>query len=184
MKSPGTLVGPDDHVVVPRKSEMTDWEVELAVVIGKRAKYIESPDVALSYVAGYAISNDVSEREFQLLRGGQWDKGKNCETFNPMGPWVLSADEVSDPQTIDLRLSVNGVLLQNDSTKNMIFPVAYLLWYISQFMVLEPGDIVNTGTPAGVSLGHDDVSFVRPGDVMELEGTGLGRQRQVAVAAE
>lgn len=184
MKSPGTLVGPNDHVVIPRKSEMTDWEVELAVIIGKRARYIASPDEALTYVAGYAISNDVSEREFQLLRGGQWDKGKNCETFNPLGPWVLSADEVEDPQNIDLRLSVNGVLLQNDSTKNMIFPVAYVLWYISQFMVLEPGDIVNTGTPAGVSLGHDDVPYVRPGDVMELEGTGLGNQRQVAVVAD
>ncbi len=178
MKSPGTLVGPNDTVLIPRKSTKTDWEVELAVVVGRQARYITSPSDALSYVAGYAISNDVSEREFQLERGGQWDKGKNCETFNPLGPWLVTADEITDPQDFDLQLSVNGVLRQSDSTANMIFSVAHVIWYISQFMVLEPGDIINTGTPAGVSLGHDDVAYLKSGDVMELEVRGLGRQRQ------
>jgi 2-keto-4-pentenoate hydratase/2-oxohepta-3-ene-1,7-dioic acid hydratase in catechol pathway len=179
MKSPGTLVGPHDTVLIPRGSTKTDWEVELAVVIGKRASYLGSPSEALSYVAGYAISNDVSEREFQLERGGQWDKGKSCDTFNPLGPWLVSADEVPDPQGLEMKLSVNGVLRQHDSTQSMIFGVEYVVWYISQFMVLEPGDVINTGTPAGVSLGHDDVPFLRPGDVMELELLGLGSQRQV-----
>jgi 2-keto-4-pentenoate hydratase/2-oxohepta-3-ene-1,7-dioic acid hydratase in catechol pathway len=183
MKSPGTLVGPNDTVLIPRKSHKTDWEIELAVVVGRRARYIESPEDALAHVAGYAISNDVSEREFQLERGGQWDKGKNCETFNPLGPWLVTADDVTNPQGIDLRLSVNGILRQNDSTANMIFDVAHILWYVSQFMVLEPGDIVNTGTPAGVSLGHDDVAYLKPGDVMELEASGLGRQRQSVTQA-
>lgn len=178
MKSPGTLVGPNDTVLIPRKSTKTDWEVELAVVVGRQARYIVSPEDALSYVAGYAISNDVSEREFQLERGGQWDKGKNCETFNPFGPWLVTADEIENPQNLDLHLLVNGVLRQSDSTANMIFSVAHILWYISQFMVLEPGDIVNTGTPAGVSLGHDDVAYLKPGDVMELGVRGLGSQRQ------
>jgi len=179
MKSPGTLVGPHDTVLIPRGSTKTDWEVELAVVMGKRASYLGSPSEALSYVAGYAISNDVSEREFQLERGGQWDKGKSCDTFNPLGPWLVSADEVPDPQSLEMKLSVNGVLRQHDSTKSMIFGVEYVIWYISQFMVLEPGDVINTGTPAGVSLGHDDVPYLRPGDVMELELLGLGSQRQV-----
>jgi 2-keto-4-pentenoate hydratase/2-oxohepta-3-ene-1,7-dioic acid hydratase in catechol pathway len=179
MKSPGTLVGPNDTVLIPKSSTKTDWEVELAVVIGKRASYLSSPSEALSYVAGYAISNDVSEREFQLERGGQWDKGKSCDTFNPLGPWLVSADEVPDPQELEMSLSVNGVQRQHDSTKSMIFSVDYVLWYISQFMVLEAGDVVNTGTPAGVSLGHDDVAYLKSGDVMELEVSGLGRQRQV-----
>jgi 2-keto-4-pentenoate hydratase/2-oxohepta-3-ene-1,7-dioic acid hydratase in catechol pathway len=179
MKSPGTLVGPNDTVLVPRKSTKTDWEVELAVVIGTRASYLSSPREALSYVAGYAISNDVSEREFQLERGGQWDKGKSCDTFNPMGPWLVSAEEIPNPQELEMSLSVNGVLRQHDSTKSMIFSVEYVIWYISQFMVLEPGDIINSGTPAGVALGHDDVAYLTSGDVMELSITGLGEQRQV-----
>ncbi|MFZ1063229.1 MAG: fumarylacetoacetate hydrolase family protein [Acidimicrobiales bacterium] len=183
MKSPGTLVGPNDTVLVPRRSSKTDWEVELAVVVGRRARYIESPDDALSYVAGYAISNDVSEREFQLERGGQWDKGKNCETFNPFGPWLVTADEIVNPQDLDLQLSVNGVLRQSDSTANMIFSVAHILWYISQFMVLEPGEIVNTGTTAGVSLGHDDVAYLKAGDYMELSIRSLGSQRQAVEQA-
>jgi len=179
MKSPGTLVGPNDTVLIPRASTKTDWEVELAVVVGKRASYLDSPGDALSYVAGYAVSNDVSEREFQLERGGQWDKGKSCDTFNPLGPWLVTANEVPDPQALEMKLSVNGVLRQHDSTKSMVFSVEYVLWYISQFMVLEPGDVINTGTPAGVSLGHDDVPYLQPGDVMELEVSGLGTQRQV-----
>ncbi len=179
MKSPGTLIGPDDQVLIPRASTKTDWEVELGVVIAKRASYLESPDESLSYVAGYALSNDVSEREFQLERGGQWDKGKSCDTFNPFGPWLVSADEITNPQDLELKLSINGALRQHDTTKSMIFGIAHVIWYISQFMVLEPGDIINTGTPAGVSLGHDDVAYLKPGDVMELEGQGLGKQRQV-----
>ncbi len=179
MKSPGTLVGPDDTVLIPRASTKTDWEVELAVVLGQRVSYLDSPEDALSYVAGYAISNDVSEREFQLERGGQWDKGKSCATFNPMGPWLVTADEVINPQNLEMKLSVNGVQRQLDSTKSMIFGIAHVVWYLSQFMVLEPGDVINTGTPAGVALGHADVPFLTSGDVMDLEIAGLGRQRQV-----
>jgi len=178
LKVPGTLVGPNDDVLIPRGSTKTDWEVELAVVIARRAHYLASVDEGLDYVAGYSISNDVSERSFQLERGGTWDKGKGCATFNPFGPWLLTADEVPDPQNIGLRLRVNGVERQNGTTANMIFSVAHLIWYISQFMVLEAGDIINTGTPAGVSQGHDHVSFLAPGDVMELDGDGLGTQRQ------
>ena len=183
MKSPGTLVGPNDTVLIPKRSTKTDWEVELAVVVGTRASYLDSPSDAPSYVAGYAISNDVSEREFQLERGGQWDKGKSCDTFNPLGPWLVTADELLDPQDLEMTLSVNGVSRQHDSTKSTIFSINYVLWYISQFMVLEPGDVINTGTPAGVSLGHDDVAYLRPGDVMELDVAGLGRQRQNVASA-
>jgi 2-keto-4-pentenoate hydratase/2-oxohepta-3-ene-1,7-dioic acid hydratase in catechol pathway len=183
LKVPGTLVGPNDDVLIPRKSRKTDWEVELAVIIGRRAQYLDSLDGALQYVAGYSISNDVSERSFQLERGGTWDKGKGCATFNPLGPWLLTADEVADPQSIGLRLSVNGVERQNGTTRSMVFSVEYLIWYISQFMVLEAGDIINTGTPAGVSQGNEDVNFLVPGDVMELEADGLGAQRQILRSA-
>jgi 2-keto-4-pentenoate hydratase/2-oxohepta-3-ene-1,7-dioic acid hydratase in catechol pathway len=183
LKVPGTLIGPNDDVLIPRKSTKTDWEIELAVIIGRRAHYLASADDALEYVAGYSISNDVSERSFQLERGGTWDKGKGCATFNPCGPWLLTADEVPDPQNIGLRLSVNGVERQNGTTANMVFSVQYLVWYISQFMVLEAGDIINTGTPAGVSQGHDQIDFLAPGDVMELEADGLGTQRQVLQSA-
>lgn len=179
MKATDTMIGPDDEVLVPRGSVQTDWEVELAVVIGRTARYVESHEDALACVAGYAISHDVSEREFQLERGGTWDKGKSCETFNPFGPWLLTADEVPDPQALDLRLSVNGVLRQNGTTRNMIFPVAEIIRYVSQFMVLYPGDVINTGTPAGVALGEPDPKpYLQPGDVVELEIDGLGRQRQ------
>jgi 2-keto-4-pentenoate hydratase/2-oxohepta-3-ene-1,7-dioic acid hydratase in catechol pathway len=178
-KAPNTVIGPDDEVLVPRKSVKTDWEVELAVIIGRTARYLESHDEALACVAGYAVSNDVSEREFQLERGGQWDKGKSCETFNPLGPWLVTADEVPDPQALGLRLRVNGTVRQDGNTKNMAFGVAEIVRYLSQFMVLEPGDVVNTGTPAGVALGMADPKpYLRAGDVMELEIEGLGRQRQ------
>jgi 2-keto-4-pentenoate hydratase/2-oxohepta-3-ene-1,7-dioic acid hydratase in catechol pathway len=178
-KDPGTVIGPNDRVLVPRKSVKTDWEVELAVVIGKRARYLDSDAQALECVAGYAVANDVSEREFQLERGGQWDKGKSCETFNPLGPWLVTPDEIADPQRLGLRLWVNGQQRQNGDTGNMIFGVAEIIRYISQFMVLEPGDLVNTGTPAGVAHGQPDPKpFLRDGDVMELEVDGLGRQRQ------
>lgn len=183
MKAPNTVVGPYDDVFVPRGSDKTDYEVELAVVIGKEARYLDGPDAAADVIAGYAVSNDVSERTFQLERGGQWVKGKSCETFNPLGPWLVTADEVADPQSLALRLWVNGELRQDGTTKDMIFNAAHLVWYLSQFMVLEPGDVVNTGTPAGVALGRSDTPFLRAGDTVELEIEGLGRQRQTLVQA-
>ncbi|SEM87117.1 fumarylacetoacetate hydrolase family protein [Nonomuraea pusilla] len=178
MKAPDTVIGPYDEVLVPRDSVKTDWEVELAVVIGRRARYLDSREEALDVIAGYAISNDVSEREFQLERGGQWDKGKSCETFNPFGPWLVTADEVGDPQDLALRLWVNGELRQDGRTKDMIFDVAEVVRYLSRFMVLEPGDVINTGTPAGVAMGLPGQPYLRAGDVVELEIEGLGRQRQ------
>ncbi|TYB63367.1 fumarylacetoacetate hydrolase family protein [Nonomuraea sp. PA05] len=178
MKASNTMVGPYDEVLVPRNSVKTDWEVELAVVIGQQARYLGSREEALGVIAGYAISNDVSEREFQLERGGQWDKGKSCETFNPLGPWLVTADEVGDPQNLAMRLWVNGELRQDGDSKNMIFDVAEVVRYLSQFMVLEPGDVINTGTPAGVAMGMSGQPYLRAGDVMELEIEGLGRQRQ------
>ncbi len=178
MKAPNTVVGPYDEVLIPRGSVKTDWEVELAVVIGRTARYLETHEEALAAVAGYAVSNDVSEREFQLERGGQWDKGKSCETFNPLGPWLVTADEVGDPQDLGLRLWVDGEPRQDGTTKNMVFPVAEIVRYLSRFMVLEPGDVINTGTPAGVALGLPGTPYLRAGQVMELEIDGLGRQRQ------
>jgi 2-keto-4-pentenoate hydratase/2-oxohepta-3-ene-1,7-dioic acid hydratase in catechol pathway len=183
MKDPGTVVGPYDTVPIPRGSTKTDWEVELAVVIGRRARYLASPDTALEYVAGYAISNDVSEREFQLEYSSQWDLGKSCEGFNPLGPALVSADDVPDPQSLGLRLHVDGVRRQNGHTKHMIFDVAQLIWYLSQYMVLEPGDLINTGTPASVALGLPDAPYLRAGQVVELEIDGLGSQRQTFTAA-
>jgi 2-keto-4-pentenoate hydratase/2-oxohepta-3-ene-1,7-dioic acid hydratase in catechol pathway len=178
LKAPHTVVGPHDSVIIPPGSRKTDWEIELAVVIGREARYLTSPDAALDHVAGYTISHDVSEREYQLERGGQWDKGKSCETFNPLGPWVVSADEVSDPQKLGLRLWVNEQVRQDGSTVDMVFGVAHLVWYVSQFMVLEPGDVINTGTPAGVALGLPDQPFLQEGDVVRLEIEGLGMQQQ------
>jgi len=183
LKAPDTVIGPYDQVLVPRTSERTDYEVELAVVISQTARYLETPDDAAAAIAGYAISNDVSEREFQLDRGGQWDKGKSCETFNPLGPWLVTADEVPDPQSLGLRLWVNGELRQDGSTADMAFGVHHLVWYISQFLVLRPGDIVNTGTPAGVALGRPGGGYLRPGDTMRLEIDGLGAQQQTLGAA-
>jgi 2-keto-4-pentenoate hydratase/2-oxohepta-3-ene-1,7-dioic acid hydratase in catechol pathway len=183
MKDPGTVVGPQDQVLIPRGSVKTDWEVELAVVIGRRARYLDSEEEARQAVAGYAISNDVSEREFQLEYSGQWDLGKSCESFNPLGPWLVTADEVADPQDLGLALSVNGTERQRSSTKNMIFSVAHIVHYLSQYLVLEPGDVINTGTPAGVALGLPDHPYLRPGDVMELSIDGLGSQRQSLVQA-
>lgn len=178
-KAADTVVGPNDTVLVPRTSEKTDWEIELAVVIGRTARYLESHDEALAHIAGYAVAHDVSEREFQIERGGTWDKGKNCETFNPLGPWLVTRDEVPDPQALSLKLWVNGELKQNGSTADQIFPVAEVVRYVSQFMTLYPGDVINTGTPAGVALGQPDPKpYLRAGDVVELEIEGLGRQRQ------
>ncbi|MFE7232823.1 fumarylacetoacetate hydrolase family protein [Streptomyces sp. NPDC001231] len=179
LKAPDTVVGPNDTVLVPRGAAKTDWEVELAVVIGRTARYLESHEEALAHVAGYAVAHDVSEREFQNERGGTWDKGKNCETFNPFGPWLVTADEVPDPQALPLRLWVNGELKQNGTTADQIFPVAEVVCYVSQFMTLYPGDVINTGTPAGVALGQPEPKpYLRAGDVVELEIEGLGRQRQ------
>jgi 2-keto-4-pentenoate hydratase/2-oxohepta-3-ene-1,7-dioic acid hydratase in catechol pathway len=183
LKTPDTVIGPDDNVLIPRKSTKTDWEVELAVVMGTEARYLDSPDDAPACIAGYAISNDVSEREFQLERGGQWDKGKNCETFNPLGPWMTTADEIDDPQALGLRLWVNGQLRQDGHTKNMIFGVNHLVWYLSQFLVLRPGDVINTGTPHGVALGLPDHPYLRAGDTVDVEIDGLGRQHQSFGAA-
>lgn len=179
MKDPSTLVGPFDRVLVPRLSVKTDWEVELGIVIGATARYLDSEEEALRCIAGYAVSHDVSEREFQIERGGQWDKGKSCETFNPFGPALVPADLVPDPQALGLRLWVNGELKQNGTTADMIFGVAHTVHYLSQFMVLQPGDVINTGTPAGVALGAPDPKpYLRAGDVVELEIDGLGRARQ------
>ena len=179
MKAPDCVVGPDDDVLVPRGSVKTDYEVELGVVIGRTARYVESDADALACVGGYVISHDVSEREFQLERTGTWDKGKSCETFNPVGPHLVTADEIADPQDLGLRLWVNGELRQDSSTSNMVFGVAELIRTISQYMVLRPGDLVNTGTPAGVALGQPDPKpYLRAGDVVELEIDRLGRQRQ------
>jgi len=183
MKGPDTVIGPNDTVLIPRKSTKTDWEVELAVIMGSEARYLDGPTDAWSVIGGYAIANDVSEREFQLERGGQWDKGKSCETFNPLGPWLVTPDEIEDPHALRMRLSVNGETRQDGSTANMIFGVDHVIWYLSQFMVLEPGDVINTGTPAGVALGLPDHPYLRSGDVMELWIDGLGRQRQELGAA-
>ncbi|MER7315379.1 MULTISPECIES: fumarylacetoacetate hydrolase family protein [Streptomyces] len=179
LKAPDTVVGPEDTVLVPRGSRKTDWEVELAVVIGRTARCLGSADEALGHVAGYATAHDVSEREFQLERGGTWDKGKNCETFNPLGPWLVTADEVPDPQALGLRLWVNGELKQDGTTADQIFPVGEVVRYLSHFMTLYPGDVVNTGTPAGVAMGRPEPKpYLRAGDVVEAEVEGLGRQRQ------
>ncbi|OEV02948.1 fumarylacetoacetate hydrolase family protein [Streptomyces oceani] len=184
MKAPDTVVGPHDPVLVPRGSVRTDWEVELAVVIGRTSRRLETDEEALAAVGGYAVAHDVSEREFQLERGGQWDKGKNCETFNPLGPWLVTPDEIADPQTLGLRLWVNGTLRQDGSTAEQIFPVAEVVRYLSWFMTLYPGDVINTGTPAGVAMGHPEPKpYLRAGDVVELEIDGLGRQRQELRAA-
>ncbi len=179
MKDPSTVIGPCDEVLVPRGSTKTDWEVELGVVVGAPARYLADADAARAVVAGYLVSHDVSEREFQLERGGQWDKGKSCETFNPAGPYLVTPDEVGDPQQLGLRLWVNGSERQNGTTADMVFPVLEVLRYLSQFMVLRPGDLVNTGTPAGVALGRPGTPYLQAGDVVELEIDGLGRQRQV-----
>ncbi|MDX2757231.1 fumarylacetoacetate hydrolase family protein [Streptomyces europaeiscabiei] len=183
MKDPGTVVGPYDEVLIPRGSVKTDWEVELAVVIGRRARYLEGPEAARAVIAGYAISHDVSEREFQLEYSSQWDLGKSCETFNPLGPWLVTADEAGDPQDLGLHLSVNGVKRQDGHTGDMIFSVDHIVSYLSRYMVLEPGDVINTGTPAGVALGLPGTPFLRPGDTVELSVDGLGSQRQTFAQA-
>ncbi len=181
-KATTALCGPNDDVEIPRGSDRTDWEVELGIVIGTRAKYV-SEDEAMDYVAGYALVNDVSERRFQSERGGQWTKGKSHDTFGPVGPWMVTKDEFSDIQNIDLWLDVDGERRQTGNTRTMIFGVAHLVHYISQFMTLEPGDIIATGTPPGVGLGMKPPTFLKAGQVVTLGATGLGEQRQVMVQA-
>ena len=181
-KATSAICGPGDDVEIPLDGEKTDWEVELGVVIGKPAKYV-NPEQALDHVAGYCVVNDISERAFQLERGGQWDKGKGCDTFAPIGPWLVSADEIPDPQNLDLWLEVDGRRYQNGNTRNMIFGVAQLVSYISRFMSLQPGDIITTGTPAGVGLGHKPPLYLRAGQTMRLGVAGLGEQVQRTVAA-
>ncbi len=177
------VVGPNDDIEIPRGSQKTDWEVELGVVIGKPGRYIEE-SAALSHVAGYCIVNDVSEREFQLERNGTWDKGKGCDTFGPTGPWLVTTDEVRDPHSLALWLEVDGHRYQNGSTDNMIFRVPFLVSYLSRFMSLQSGDVISTGTPAGVGLGLKPPKFLRAGNVVRLGIDGLGEQRQVCRAAE
>lgn len=183
MKATNTVVGPHDTVLIPRGSEKTDWEVELGVVVGRTARYLPDAASAAACIAGYCVSNDVSERAFQLERAGQWDKGKSCETFNPLGPWLVTADEIPDPQNLEMALEVNGQRRQTGNTKTMIFGVNHLVWYLSQFFVLEPGDVITTGTPPGVGLGMKPPTFLKEGDVMELWVAGLGKQRQVCKRA-
>jgi 2-keto-4-pentenoate hydratase/2-oxohepta-3-ene-1,7-dioic acid hydratase in catechol pathway len=177
MKAISCLSGPDDPVVLPKGSKKTDWEVELGVVIGARAQYVEEAD-ALDYVAGYCVVNDVSERSYQLERGGQWDKGKGCDTFGPVGPWLVTRDEVLDVQDLDLYLEVNGKRMQTGNTSTMIFSVAQLVSYLSRFMTLEPGDIIATGTPPGVGQARTPQRFLKRGDTLRLGIAGLGEQQQ------
>ncbi|MGH1466209.1 MAG: fumarylacetoacetate hydrolase family protein [Cognatishimia sp.] len=177
MKATSAIGGANDPIVLPLGSEKGDWEVELGVVIGKTAKYVSEAE-ALDYVAGYCAVNDVSERGFQIERGGQWTKGKSCDSFGPLGPWLVTPDEIGDPQALDMSLWINGDLRQSGSTSTMIFPVAYVISYLSQMMRLEPGDVIATGTPPGVGMGMKPPLYLQAGDVVELEIQGLGRQRQ------
>ncbi|TDW25425.1 2-keto-4-pentenoate hydratase/2-oxohepta-3-ene-1,7-dioic acid hydratase in catechol pathway [Rhizobium azibense] len=181
MKATSAIVGPNDNVVIPRGSEKTDWEVELGVVIGKTAKYVTETE-ALDYVAGYCVSNDVSERAFQTERSGQWTKGKSCDTFGPIGPWLVTKDEIADPQNLGMWLKVNGQTMQNGSSRTMVYGVAYLVSYLSQFMSLQPGDVISTGTPPGVGMGLKPPRYLKAGDVVELGIEGLGTQKQTFVA--
>jgi 2-keto-4-pentenoate hydratase/2-oxohepta-3-ene-1,7-dioic acid hydratase in catechol pathway len=181
MKATSALCGPNDDLWIPRGAEKTDWEVELAVIVGRRAKYVSEAD-ALSCVAGYAVANDVSERSFQMERAGQWTKGKSADRFGPLGPWLVTRDEVADPQNLSLWLKLNGETVQDGSTRTMVFGVATIVSYLSRFMTLHPGDVIATGTPPGVGLGMKPQRFLKPGDVVELSVEGLGVQRQRVVA--
>lgn len=180
-KSTTAICGPDDHVIIPKGSEKTDWEVELAVVIGKKASYVEEAE-AMDFVAGYVLHNDISERAFQLERQGQWVKGKSADTFAPIGPFLVTKDEIEDVDNLRIWLKVNGEMLQNGNTTNLVFKIPHLVSYVSQFMTLLPGDVISTGTPAGVGLGFNPQRFLRPGDMMELGIDGLGIQKQQVVA--
>lgn len=180
-KSTSSLVGPNDDLIIPRNSEKTDWEVELAVVIGKKASYVDEKD-AMEYIAGYALHNDYSERAFQLERGGQWVKGKSNDTFAPLGPWLATKEEIADIDNLRLWLTVNGKKMQDGNTSNLIFKIPFIVSYLSQFMTLLPGDVISTGTPAGVGLGFNPPVYLKAGDVIELGIDGLGSSKQTAVA--
>ena len=181
MKSTSSLTGPFDNIIIPKNSEKTDWEVELGVVIGKKASYV-SEEEAMNYVAGYVLHNDVSERAFQLERGGTWDKGKGCDSFAPLGPWLVTKDEIPNPHKLRLWLSLNGKMMQDSNTDDLIFNIPQLISYSSQFMTLLPGDVISTGTPAGVGLGFSPNIYLKPGDVVELGIDGLGSSKQTVVA--
>jgi 2,4-diketo-3-deoxy-L-fuconate hydrolase len=180
-KSPNALIGPYDEVRIPRGSQKTDWEVELGIVIGRRTSYLDSVEQAAEHIAGWCLVNDVSERAFQAERSGQWSKGKSAETFNPCGPWLATPDEIGDVGSLDMWLDVNGTRRQTGSTSTMIFNPFFIVHYLSQFLVMEPGDLINTGTPPGVGMGYDPPVFLGPGDVMELGIDGLGTQRLTVV---
>lgn len=182
-KGSNTVIGPNDPVIIPRNSLKTDWEVELGVIIGKDARYLNSAEESLDYVAGYCISNDVSERAFQLERGGQWTKGKSCDNFNPIGPYLVTREEIEDPQRLKMELWVNGEKKQDGSSSTMIFNVKYLIHYLSQFMTLEAGDLITTGTPPGVGMGQKPPQYLKAGDIIELSIEGLGKQKQVCIDA-
>jgi 2-keto-4-pentenoate hydratase/2-oxohepta-3-ene-1,7-dioic acid hydratase in catechol pathway len=181
MKATSAICGPDDDIVIPRGSKKTDWEVELGVVIGKPGKYVEEAD-AISHIAGYCLVNDVSERAFQMEGTGQWVKGKSADTFGPIGPWLVTADEIPDPQNLEMWLEVDGHRYQNGSTRTMVFGVAHLISYVSRFMSLQPGDVISTGTPPGVGFGQKPPVYLRPGNRIQLSITGLGQQNQLVVA--
>ncbi|NRP72467.1 Ureidoglycolate lyase [Ensifer psoraleae] len=181
MKATSAIVGPNDNVIMPRGSVATDWEVELGVIIGKTAKYVSEAE-ALDHVAGYCVVNDVSERDFQTKRSGQWTKGKSCDSFGPIGPWLVTPDEIANPQNLKMWLTVNGETKQDGSSETMVYGVAYLVSYLSQFMTLHPGDIISTGTPPGVGMGFKPPQYLKAGDVIELGIEGLGTQKQKVVA--
>ncbi|MFO7805622.1 MAG: fumarylacetoacetate hydrolase family protein [Paracoccaceae bacterium] len=181
MKATSAMCGPNDPIIIPRGSEKTDWEVELAVIIGKPAKYVTEGD-AMDYVAGFAVTNDVSERSFQAERAGQWTKGKSCDNFGQIGPWLVTPDEIDDPQDLGMWLKVNDETMQNGSSRTMVYGVSFLVHYLSQFMTLHPGDVISTGTPPGVGLGMKPPRYLKAGDTVELGIDGLGRQRQDVVA--
>lgn len=181
LKASNCISGPYDNIVIPKNSKKTDWEIELGIVVEKTVRYLQSPEEAKKYIAGYTISHDISEREFQLERGGQWSKGKSCDTFNPLGPFLATADEIPQAKNLGLELKVNGEVRQSGNTSDMIFDAEFLVYYISQFMTLEAGDVISSGTPAGVGLGMKPPAFLQAGDWVELAITGLGNQRQKCV---
>lgn len=183
LKGTNTVCGPNDNIIIPRNSQKTDWEVELGVIIGKDTRYLNSVEDAKQVIAGYCLSNDVSERHFQLERGGQWTKGKSADNFNPLGPWLATADEIADPRNLNMQLEVNGQRKQSGNTSKMIFDVYFLVHYLSQFMTLEAGDVITTGTPPGVGLGHKPPQFLKAGDIVTLSIEGLGSQRSGCVNA-
>ena len=181
-KATSAVIGPNDDVIIPRNSSKSDWEVELGIIIGKEAKYI-TEDQSQDYISGYCVVNDLSERAFQLERSGQWVKGKSCDTFGPIGPYLVTKDEIDDPQNLKLWLDVNGKRMQDGSTKTMVYSVNFLVSYISQFMSLQPGDIISTGTPPGVGMGMTPQIFLKPGDIMELGIEGIGEQKQKTISS-